>query len=96
MDGEMGKESLAALGRYLHQDIDLDAGNLVELVSNALHMMQPKERDDLRVYLKSVLERCSPSELKGLLNRANGNWRFTSSGADQFLRTVAGQLAAAR
>lgn len=93
----MGKESvLAVFGQYLHQDMDLDGRNPTELVRNALNMMQSRERDDLRFYLASVLERSSPAELKGLLNRANENWRFTSKGADQFLRTVAEQLAFGR
>jgi hypothetical protein len=93
----MSKESvLAVFGQYLHQDVDLDGRNPTELVRNALNMMQSRERDDLRFYLASVLERSSPAELKGLLNRANENWRFTSKGADQFLRTVAEQLASRR
>ena len=93
----MSKEAaLAALGRCLHQDIDSDASNPTELAANALRMMTPQERQDLRVYLSIALERCSPSELKGQLNRANENWRFTSKGAARFLHTVAEQLATDR
>ena len=88
--------ALTALGQYLHQDIDADARNTGELVANAVGMMTDQERDALREYLSSALGRYSPSELKGQLNRANENWRFTSKGAAHFLQTVAEQLSGER
>jgi len=90
------EKALAALGQYLHQDIDLDAHTPAELVSNALRMMTPQDRQALGAYLSNALERYSPSELKGQLNRANENWSFTSKGAAQFLHIVGEQLSMVR
>lgn len=89
----MGNEAaLRALGQYIHQGIDLHASNLVELVTYVLNFMSPEERKNLRTYLAVALERDSPSELKGQLNRANENFNFGSKAAAQFLREVAYQL----
>ena len=89
----MAKDNpLAAYGRHLHQDAGQDAHNPAELAANALASMQPEERRSLRAYLAIALEQLSASELKGELNRANENWRFTSKGAEQFLRSTLEQL----
>jgi hypothetical protein len=54
--------------------------------------MQPQERAALRAYLSTALDRLSPSELKGELNRANENWRFSSKGTVELLRAAATEL----
>jgi hypothetical protein len=57
----MSKEAaLAALGQYLHQDIDLDATNPAEVAARALRMMTAEERRNLRAYLSTALESYSP------------------------------------
>ena len=91
----MGQENpLAAFGRYLHQDVARDASTPSELATTVLAMMRPEERTALRVYLSSALERLTPAELKGELNRADGDWRFSSSGTIELLRAAAKQLGA--
>ena len=89
----MAKDNpLAAYGRCLHQDAGLEAHSPGELAANALALMMPEERRSLQAYLTTALGQLSASELKGALNRANENWRFTSREADQLLRTTLEQL----
>ena len=81
-----------ALGQYLHQDIDIGASSEPDLARNVIALMSKGEQAALRTYLASALDRFSPSELKGKLNRATIDWRFTSKGADKFLRAALLQL----
>lgn len=93
----MGDDAaLAAFGRYLHQDIALNASTPADLAKAVLALMQPQERTALRAYLSTALDRRSPSELKGDLNRANENWGFSSKGTVELLRAVAAELEAER
>ena len=92
---EMANEDvLLAVGRYLHQDIDIGAKDEIELARNVLALMSAAERTALRKYLATTLGRLSASELKGKLNRATTDRRFSSKGADAFLRAVFSQLEA--
>ena len=86
------EEALSALGQYLHQDIDIGAKTEFELARNVITLMSPAERTALNTYLSTALNRFSASELKGKLNRATADWRFSSKGADTFLRAVFSQL----
>jgi len=92
---EMANEdALLAVGRYLHQDIDIGAKDETELARNVLALMSAAERTALRKYLAATLGRLSASELKGKLNRTATDWRFSSKGADAFLTAIFSQLEA--
>jgi hypothetical protein len=86
------EDALLAVGRYLHQDIDIGARGEPELARNVLALMSAAERTALRKYLAIALDRLSASELKGKLNRATTDWGFSSKGADAFLRAAFSQL----
>lgn len=88
------EDALMPLGEYLHQDIDIGAKNEAELARDVIALMSAVERKALREYLSSILNRLSPSELKGRLNRATSDWGFSSKGADAFLRAALSQLEA--
>lgn len=85
-------DALLAMGLCLHQDIHLGASNEVELAQNVIALLSPSERAALHQYLAGALERLTPSELKGELNRATPDWRFSSKSADAFLRVMFKQL----
>ena len=85
-------EALIPLGRALHQDVDLVADSPKDLALHLLQSMQPEERERLRLYLEYALDRYSPSELKGHLNRVSSELTFTSKGAARFLHVLAEQL----
>jgi hypothetical protein len=85
-------DALKDMGRYLHQDIDYGAKNPADLARNVIALMSGAERTALRKYLATALDRLSPSELKGKLNRATTDWGFSSKGADEFLRAAFNQL----
>ena len=82
------ENALLAVGRSLHQDIDIGAKDETELARNVLALMSPAERTALREYLAITLPHSSASELKGKLNRITTNWRFSSKGAAVFLRSA--------
>lgn len=86
------EDALMALGQYLHQDAATDASSEADLARNVIALMSKSERAALMTYLASALDRFSPSELKGKLNRATTDLRFTSKGADAFLRAAFSQL----
>jgi len=65
-----------------------------ELASRALEFMSPEQRDALRYYLRRALDRLTASELKGRLNRAVMEYRFSSKSAEAFLRATFDQLEA--
>jgi hypothetical protein len=89
----MGKdEPLNAYGTYFYQGIADSVADVGELASRALEFMSLQQRDALRLYLRDALDRLTPSELKGKLNRAITEFGFNSKSAVAFLRATADQL----
>lgn len=85
-------DALKDMGQYLHQDIDYGAKTPADLARNVIALMSATERAALREYLADALDRLSPSELKGKLNRTTTDWGFSSTGAEEFLRAAFSQL----
>jgi hypothetical protein len=63
-----------------------------ELAARALEFMSPDQRDALRAYLCDALDRFTPSELRGKVNRAIREYRFNSKSAVAFLQATFDQL----
>jgi len=85
-------DPLNAYGAHFYQGIADDVADLDELASRALEFMSPEQRDALRVYLRDALDRLTPSELKGKVNRAIREYGFNSKSAVAFLRATAVKL----
>lgn len=85
-------EPLNAYGAYFYQGIADDVANVDELASRALEFMSPEQRQALRTYLRDALDRLTPSELKGKLNRAIREYGFNSKSALALLRATGDQL----
>jgi hypothetical protein len=85
-------DPLNAYGAHFYQGIADDAADMEELALRALEFMSAEQRNALRVYLQVALDRFTPSELKGKLNRAIREYGFSSKLAVTFLRATADQL----
>lgn len=83
---------LNVYGAGFYQGIADDVADMDELVSRALKFMLPEQRDELRSYLSHAMDRLTPSELKGKLNRAISSYFFSSKSAVALLRATAIQL----
>ena len=88
-------DALMTMGHYMHQDVAYGAKSPADFARNIIALMPTAERLELRNYLMDALERYSPSELKGKMNRATKSWGFSSKAAAEFLREVCSQLEAA-
>ena len=89
----MGKdEPLNTYGSHFYQGIADGVADVAELATRAVACLTPDERDALRKYLQDVLDKLTPSELKGKLNRAIADYFFNSKQAVAFLRATADQL----
>jgi len=84
------------LCRGLHQDALLEADDPPKLAAVAVRGVPPEQRPVLLAYLQSTLASSTPAELKGLLNRASPNMRFTPKGAVAFLAAVFDALTSER
>lgn len=87
-----GDDAFKALAERLHQDVMIDIDRYEDLAATILSSVHERDRMALREQLATALDQLSPAELKGKLNRATSDWRFTTKGADQFLRAVLGLL----
>lgn len=85
-------DPLNAYGANFYQGIADDVADLEELASRALEFLSPEQRDALRGYLRNALDRHTPSELKGKLNRAIREYGFNSKSAVAFLHATSVQL----
>lgn len=85
-------DPLNAYGAHFYQGIADDVSDMGELAFWALEFMSPEQRDALREYLRDALDRLTPSELKGKVNRAIREYGFNSKSAVVFLRATADQL----
>ena len=81
-----------AYGANFYQGIADDVADMEELAARALEFMSLEQRDALRVYLRDALDRYTPSELKGKVNRAIREYGFNSKSALTFLRATADRL----
>lgn len=84
------------LRRGLHQDALLLADDPAELAAVAVRGVPPEQQPVLLAYQRSTLASSTPAELKGLLNRASPDMRFTPKSAVAFLAAVVAALAAER
>lgn len=80
--------ALELIGKNLHQDIGCCANDVDDLARYVLDSLSVEERAKLCAYLAVALNRLTPSELKGRLNRTCAAHYFTSKGAEQFLRSI--------
>lgn len=89
------EEPLAAFARGLHQDIMIGLNSENDLVRLLLAQMNAEETRAFRNWLQKSLGKFTPSELKGMLNRAARNTciGFDSRGAYDILRAAADELA---
>jgi len=85
-------DPLNAYGVHFYQGIADDVADMQELAARALEFMSPKQRDALRAYLRDALDRFTPSELKGKVNRAIREYGFNSKSAVAFLQATFDQL----
>lgn len=83
---------LEAFARGLHQDALTGLSGYDDLARSLLSQLSEPEREAFRNWLPRALQTLSPSEMKGLLNRANTDLRFSSNAADRLLRAAAEQL----
>jgi hypothetical protein len=83
---------LNAYGACFNQGMADDVADMEQLAARALEFMLPEQRDALRAYLRDALDRLTPSELKGKVNRAIREYGFNSKSAVAFLRATADQL----
>ncbi|WP_415644117.1 hypothetical protein [Sphingomonas antarctica] len=72
-------DPLNAYGAQFYQGIADDVSDMKELARRALKFMSPEQRDALRAYLQDALDRLTPSELKGKVNRAIREYGFNRS-----------------
>lgn len=87
-----GPKSLVAFARGLHQDVMIGLSSEHDLARVLLSGLTPAEREDFRAWLPSALEKLTPAEMKGLLNRANTDIRFSAKGAYGLLRAASDEL----
>ena len=87
-------EAFRQLGRLMHQDIGLEISGLEDMARLLVSWMSPEQRRELRPYIDHLLQTLTPSEMKGVLNRASQYIGFNSKGAASFLTAVAEQLRA--
>jgi hypothetical protein len=85
-------EPLQAFARGLHQDCLVECDDLASLAGELLSYLTSEERAALRNWLAETLQTLTPSEMKGLLNRATTDVRFSSKGAYRLLRATADRL----
>lgn len=88
----VGHGPLAVIGRRLHQDVLDEAAAPTDLARTVVASMSLDEREALRKWLEAAIDRCTPAELKGHLNRATSELRFGTKGAHTFLSSVLQQL----
>lgn len=72
------------------------ADDPARLAAVAVRGVPPEQHLELLTFLRSTLERLTPAELKGLLNRASPDLRFAPKGAEAFLAAVIAALASER
>ena len=63
-----------------------------ELADQLLSYLTPTEQDAFREWLAEAVKKLTPAEMKGLLNRANSDIRFSSKSAHQLFRASAERL----
>ena len=85
-------EPLLAFARGLHQDVLVESGDATSLAQNLLSYLTSAERDAFRYWLADALQKLTPAEMKGLLNGASSDLRFSSEGAHRLFRAAAKQL----
>lgn len=85
---------LHAYAEMFHQGIWDGAASVDDMVDRALRFVSPAERETLRVWLRAALAKCTASELKGKLRRADENHWFTSKSAHAFLQATLDRLEA--
>lgn len=87
-----GNDALAAFARGLHQDVFVGLSGLEDLAELLLSNLSPAETHAFRIWLAEALQSLTPSEMKGVLNRANGSIGFSSRGARELLQAAADRL----
>lgn len=72
------------------------ADDPAELAAVAVRGVPAEQHRDLLAYLRSTMGSSTPAGLKGLMNRASPDLRFTPKSAEAFLAAVVAALAAER
>jgi hypothetical protein len=86
------QEPLLAFARGFHQDVMIGVIGLDALAAILLEGLSAAEKQAFRDWLSQALATLTPSEMKGMLNRANVSIGFSSKGAYALLRAAADQL----
>lgn len=73
----------------------MEADDPAKLAAAAIRSVPAEQHAELLAFLRSTLESSTPAELKGLLNRASPDLRFTSQGAAALLAAVVTALQSA-
>lgn len=80
----------------LHQEVFVDVRDIDALARKLAASVPPNERRALADDLRTELDLATPSQLKGTLNRLQGDWLFSSEAATALLRALARQLSSGR
>ncbi|CAA9366404.1 MAG: hypothetical protein AVDCRST_MAG68-4886 [uncultured Gemmatimonadetes bacterium] len=88
-------EAFRRFGRGIHQEIVLEAATVEEIVRLLLSGLTAAERGELRAYISHLTATLTPAEIKGVLNRATFDAKFSTKGAAALLRAAQEQLSAA-
>ena len=75
----------------IHQDVLLEFNSVEELVLSLLSQSSAK-RAELLQYVDDALERLTPAEMKGVMNRCSHDIGFSSKGAKEFFVALASGL----
>lgn len=90
-----GDPALSAFARGLHQDVFIGLDGLEDLADLLLSNLSHAETEAFRLWLAKAVQTLTPSELKGILNRASPGIGFSSKGAYALLRAAADRLGVA-
>jgi hypothetical protein len=86
------QDPLIKFARGFHQDVMVGLRGLPDLAADLLENLSPADKQAFRLWLSRALAKYSPSELKGMLNRAQSSIHFSSGAAQALLRSAADEL----
>jgi len=78
--------------RGFHDDIGLEAATTEELARLLMSGLTADQKRDLCGYISRLTARLTPAEIKGVVNRAAFDVKFSTKGANELLRAAREQL----